>query len=522
MKSIEMHKILLVDDSDGDLLLTEYKFKQICSAEIYKCKTVCEASELLNLQFFDIVMLDFDLKKEKGTDLFEHYTNNKKDTYIVLLTGVGNEQIIIESFKKGIDDYYNKEDLSLFSIERILRSAKQKKENNCKMRFLEDNLLQTQKLESLGVLASGIAHDFNNLLTAMIGNIQIAKLKINSEEDVLNCLTNVEKVLTNATSLTNSMLEFSGKGVFKTEVCDISETIKSITRFLNVVSSRKHAIEYSLTNDCTSNVDKSQIQQVVQNLVKNSVDALKNKVGRIEIKTSIKDLTFEEIDDLNFTEIDSEGKFCCVSVSDNGIGMKLETIQNMFNPFYSTKETGRGLGMASVLGIIKAHRGGIKVKSEINNGTDIDVYFPYEKSDLEDSKQHLKASKEPLNLKILVVDDEDMIRDALQTLFETQNWKTVTAIDGKDGLNKFKSEQFDLIITDKTMPQMDGLSFISKVRKSDFDIPIILISGFSEEDIRSSHDELNINEFVKKPFDLPKLIDTVKDVFVNSNIEERL
>ncbi|BCL63218.1 hypothetical protein DGMP_39110 [Desulfomarina profundi] len=246
-----------------------------------------------------------------------------------------------------------------------------------KKKAFEKQMLQVQKLESLGVLAGGIAHDFNNILTAVIGHCELAQQRLSTESPALENLRQINMAAGRAADLANQMLAYSGKGKFVIEPLDISGIISEMMHILSVSVSKKAILRYDLARDLPSvEADATQLRQIVMNLVINGSDAIGDENGVIAISTGVMECDRSYLQNVQLEADLSPGRYVFFEVADTGCGMTQETMLRIFEPFFSTKFTGRGLGMAAVLGIVRGHGGAIKIYSEVDKGSTFKVLLP--------------------------------------------------------------------------------------------------------------------------------------------------
>ena len=383
-------------------------------------------------------------------------------------------------------------------------------------RRAEEALRQAQKLESLGILAGGIAHDFNNLLTAMLGNLNLAQLKSSPESPALPYLENVEKIVLRASDLTKQMLAYSGKGRFVVMPHDLNKVVREMTHLLNVSISKKVSLQYELAPSLpTFEADAAQIQQVVLNLVTNASEAIGEGEGAIRIVTKEEHLDAGKLAPLMPGQSLEAGSYVVLEVSDTGCGMDQEVLARIFDPFFTTKRSGRGLGLSAMLGILRGHHAGIHIASAPGEGSTFTLYFPAKSGcvPLETSSPQV-ARPGGCKGRVLLVDDEEIVRESTAAMLECLGLEVLQALDGQDAVTRFQGLKgtIDLVLMDLTMPHMDGREAFAQLRLLQADLPVILFSGFSEGD--SLRDSLGdgLAGFLQKPFDLADLKRAVRSV----------
>jgi PAS domain S-box-containing protein len=372
----------------------------------------------------------------------------------------------------------------------------------------EAALLQGQKLESLGVLAGGIAHDFNNLLAALQGFLEMTRLDVEEHSPALAHIDRAERVIQRAADLVRQMLAYSGKASFHVAPMDLSVVVREMGHLLSVSISKKANLRYELAEGLPAMVgDVAQVQQVVMNLVINASDALAPEGGLIKIATRLEWLNAEHLSSTYAGQEMSPGSFLVLEVEDTGHGMDAATIARIFDPFFTTKFAGRGLGLAAMLGIVRAHKGGIKVYSEVGKGTSFKVLFP---ASAERRVQPRVTERERTMVgagKVLVVDDEIDIRASASAMLERLGFEPLAARDGAEGLELVKQYlgSLKLVVLDYTMPVMDGEACFRAIHALDPNLPVLLTSGFGHGERTEALLREGLSDFLQKPYSLPQL-----------------
>lgn len=380
---------------------------------------------------------------------------------------------------------------------------------------LEAKIQQAQKLESLGVLAGGIAHDFNNILTSVLGFADLALLELPPASPAR---FNIEQVITGArraADLTKQMLAYSGKGKFVIQALQMSDVVREMSHLVQVSISKKCALRYQFADDLPAiEADATQLRQIVMNLIVNASEAIGDKSGGIiSVQTGIMHCDRAYLDDSYVQENLPEGAYVFLEVSDNGAGMSEATRRKIFEPFFTTKFTGRGLGLAAVLGIVRGHRGAIKVYSESGRGTIFKVLFPI-------SKQTPAALSDAGNESptwrgrgsILVVDDEESVRTLARAMLERLGFTVLTAGDGREGLEVFRTRADEIqgVLLDVTMPYMDGEETFRELRRLKSDVRVILSSGYNEQSATHRFAGKGLAGFIQKPYRIQELVDVLR------------
>jgi PAS domain S-box-containing protein len=426
------------------------------------------------------------------------------DDAIVAVIGVANKE----------KDYTETDVLQLSLLMDSVWKITTRKRADEELLNLEKQFLHTQKLESLGVLAGGIAHDFNNLLTSIIGNADLALMRINPESPAVDNLRKIELASARAADLAKQMLAYSGKGRFVVEHIDMNRLLEEMLHMVEVSISKKAALRLNLTRPlATIEADATQMHQVVMNLIINASEALGDENGTITITTSCMDCDQSYLGSIWPSENLPAGSYVVLDVADTGCGMEKETLAKIFDPFFTTKFTGRGLGMAAVFGIIKGHKGAIKVYSEPGKGSVFRVLLPTSASRAGTDIDKTHHDEWKGNGTVLLVDDEEMVRSIGSEMLQELGFAVLTANDGQEALDLFKSRNdIDLVILDLTMPRLDGEQAFTGLRKIKPDINVIMSSGYNEQDVTQKFVGRGLAGFVQKPYKLSVLRDALRKI----------
>ncbi len=380
-------------------------------------------------------------------------------------------------------------------------------------RSLEQRIQQAQKLQSLGVLAGGIAHDFNNLLMGVLGNASLALLDLPPEAPARDHLQRVEVAARRAADLTRQLLAYSGKGRFLVSPLDLSRVVEEMNHLLATVISKRATVHLDFERNLPPiEADATQMRQVIMNLITNASDSLGDEDGVIVIRTG---LVHADASYLASTYVDEQlkaGDYVVLEISDTGCGMDAATVERMFDPFFTTKFTGRGLGLAAVLGIVRGHRGAIKVDSEPGQGTSFRVLFPRAGGAVEQSRAEERGTLGRVGSgTILVVDDEETVRSVARLVLERQGFAVVEAVDGVEAVELFRKQgsQIRLVVLDMTMPKMSGEEAFRALRSLDPDVRILLSSGYNEQEAVNHFADRGLSGFIQKPYTSSELTDRV-------------
>ncbi len=387
---------------------------------------------------------------------------------------------------------------------------------------LERQILHSQKLESLGILAGGIAHDFNNILMGILGNADLALQSLSPLSPVREYIDNVVSSTRHAAELSKQMLAYSGKGKFIIDSVDLNELIGEITHLIDIFVSKNIVLKFDLPETLPLiEGDAAQLRQVVMNLATNASEAIGNRSGAITISTGKEYCNREFIDStesaawMGLEDIPKEGMYVYIEVSDTGCGMNEETRKKIFDPFFSTKFTGRGLGMAALIGIVRGHRGSILIKTEISKGSTVRIYFPKsENTEASHRKEVPGLTELTATGTILLVDDEKIVRDVARQMLERSGFSVITAADGVKAVQVFKkhSEEIDCVLLDYTMPHMNGVKCFYKLREIKPGIPVLLSSGFNHQEISQRLPDIEAIGFIQKPYGTNEVVSKINQI----------
>jgi two-component system, cell cycle sensor histidine kinase and response regulator CckA len=369
-----------------------------------------------------------------------------------------------------------------------------------------------QKLESIGVLAGGIAHDFNNLLHVVLGNADIAMSQLPAGAPARGPLEEVVRATLRAADLTRQLLAYSGKGAFVIRHLDLSKEVRDMATLLRMAISRQAVLEWELAKDLPAiRADATQIRQIVMNLITNASDALGDAGGTIRLRTGV--LSPEEFDQDRFAPpphaggagVSGEGPYVFLEVTDTGAGMTPDTLARIFDPFFSTKFTGRGLGLAAVMGIVRAHRGLIRIRTEPDQGTSFRVLFPPGIGRAPHMEEPAAGQRDWQGSgTVLVVDDEEGVREVAERVLQDTGFDTISAADGRQAIEIMEriGGRITGVLLDLSMPRMGGQETLMRLRAQYPDLPVIMMSGYTEQVVAEQiggSDSGNTG-FIQKPF----------------------
>jgi PAS domain S-box-containing protein len=400
-------------------------------------------------------------------------------------------------------------------ITLILRdSSERRRAEDERLKFLSQ-IQQTQKLESLGVLAGGIAHDFNNLLMAVLGHADLALDALPSSSEARDDLAEIRRAAQRATELCKQMLAYSGKGRFVIQPVEMQKVVEEMLHMLRVSISKNAILKLNFSPNLPPvDADASQMRQVVMNLVVNASEAIGERSGVITLSTGAMDCDRGYLSESWLDEQLPEGMYVFIEVADTGAGMDAETRARIFDPFFTTKFTGRGLGLAAVLGIVRGHRGAIKVYSELGRGTTLKVLFPAsQRAEVQERRSAVRGMYEGKGT-VLLVDDDESVRAVGRKMLERIGFTVVTAADGAEAIARFRERADDIIcaIVDLTMPHVDGAETFRELRRMRPGVRVILSSGYNEQDVTQRFVGKGLAGFIQKPYQLSTLVAVLKEV----------
>lgn len=413
--------------------------------------------------------------------------------------------------------------MALAAIHSLQRVFENRQKNEEKRRELESQLQHAQRLESLGVLAGGIAHDFNNLLTPVLIHASILNDVLRDDASKRDRVASIEAAASHAAELCDQMLAFSGRGRLKLEPVDLSTLVERIGRLLDVGISSNVAVESNLAKDLpTIRADSRQIQQIVMNLITNASDATAETGGSLTIRTGDWNATREYLAGSCVDDDLPAGRYVFFEVNDTGCGMDDKTVSRMFDPFFTTKSHGCGLGMAAVLGIVRGHRGAIRVNSQLGEGTTVRVLFPVANGAVvPDADDELDTPLQGSGL-VLVADDDPAVRLAAASVLENTGFSVLLAADGREVLKIVEANGDDLqfILLDLSMPHISGKEVLGRLHLMGCRVPVILSSGFDEDDISDVFGDDSGPQFIHKPYRASELLEKVRKLLNRETVQK--
>ena len=382
---------------------------------------------------------------------------------------------------------------------------------------LKDRIQEGQKLESLGILAGGIAHDFNNILTTILGNASLTRLVLSETSPALDHIGQIEEASRRATDLCRQMLAYAGKGRFVLQRTSLNQLIEDTTQLLQVSISKKALLRFHLDRNLPPIVaDSTQIRQVLMNLVINASDAIGERSGVISITTGMVRADRQYLDRAFQAPDIPIGDYVFMEVSDTGSGMSPEVQARIFEPFFTSKFTGRGLGLAAVSGIVHGHKGALKVYSEPGKGSSFKFLLPIAGREADNITGISRQSQPPLRAEgtILVVDDEETVQAVASRMLESMGFRVLLASDGRHALNVYADHRDAIVgvLMDLTMPRLDGEETFRELRRVDPQVRVLLMSGYNEQDAIARFVGKGLAGFIQKPFSIEDLKASLRSI----------
>jgi len=393
-------------------------------------------------------------------------------------------------------------------------------------RELEASVQRATRLESLGVLAGGVAHDFNNILVGILGNTELALSQLPPDSPARALLHNVATNAVRASDLTRQLLDYAGHRPFDHRgPVDPLRVIRETLELVAPLLPRGAFVEVDLPDQLPAlGCDRGQLQQVVMNLVINAADALESRPGRVRVRASVRHLDRPEAIKLAPSDPPEPGDFVEITVSDDGVGMDESVASRVFEPFFSTKADGRGLGMSAVYGIARASGGSVDVESAPGRGTTVRVLMPTVPGELGTTivdtsrPPSVEADADPpsridaTSVTVLLIDDDDDVRQVCELMLKMSGMRVVSCGSGAAGIEHITENpsRFDVVLLDMSMPEMGGEAVLRALRSIEPDLPAVLMSGFSAVNLHSVLSDLAVQGFVQKPFRPDQVVAAVR------------
>jgi PAS domain S-box-containing protein len=401
-------------------------------------------------------------------------------------------------------------------IAGVGRDISERRRDEREQRHLENKLQQARRLESLGNLACAIANDYNNMLTPVVSNATVLLRDAEPGSALYDRVRLIEAAADRAADLTTQLLAYAGEDRRVMRTIDLGDLIREMQDRLERQLATGAALQLDLCDRPTPvAADAAQARRVIHNLVSNASEALDGRPGTITLRTRWVDVGLDDFRDADLDEARVPGRYVMLEVADTGRGITDEVRTKMFDPFYSTRPSARGLGLATVFGIVRGHRGAIKVRSRPGRGTSMRLLFPIletpatavDRSPAVTAEYHGSG-------KVLVVDDEELIREVSEWILEESGFQVLTAADGIEALELFRRDSalIRVVLLDNHMPKMDGEAVLRELHRLEPQARVILMSGYPEKEVTRNMADLGLSGFLKKPFRPDDLMGKVRQV----------
>jgi len=516
---VEKKKLLIVDDIPENLTIL-YKTLHD-DYDIIGANNGPEALVLAQSAEPDLILLDIMMPGMNGFEVCRILKEQEtlREIPVIFVTALDEEAEEVKGFSLGAVDYITKPFKPAILKRRVKTHLDIRQAEKDKWTF-EQQLQHTQKLESLGVLSGGIAHDFNNILAIIMGYCSLIKMDYETTE---NNIAEIEKAVERAAGLCRQMLAYAGHAPLSATQVNMWMLVDEMVNMLKATLPQNAVIKPELsTNIPQLSADANQVRQIVMNLIINASEAIGKEQGVIRVSLTKSTLLAGHSEKDYTGKAVPSGKYLCFEVTDNGCGMDEETKWRIFEPFYTTKFTGRGLGMSAVLGIINSHNGALQLFSQLGRGTTFKVFLPVQIMDTmgDEDQIHTPSVLWQGTGTILLVEDEDQIRNISKILLQKFGFTVLEAVNGKEALDLYQKNVADitLILTDMGMPVMDGYALLSALQQVNNKRPIIISSGFGDADVASRTVRDNIAGIISKPYNPSQLRDVLKNALEGTQL----
>ena len=500
--------VLIVEDSDSDAqLIVRLLNKGGYETTMEVVETAAQMRAALERGGWDIIISDYSMPQFDGRAALMLLKESGLDIPFIAVSGAMGEETAVAMMKAGAQDYLMKDKLARLvpAIERELRDADPRR----KRKRAEEELQKLQKLQSVGTLAGGIAHDFNNILMLLFGNISLAKDELSEEHPGYKFLDDAENSINRAVRLTKRLLTFARGGDPVKESVNLGALVEEAVR-LDLSGGNVRLVCQQVGDLWMAEVDKGQIQQVISNLTVNARQAMPDG-GRLYVTIENADVAEAAIPGL------PQGKYVKIAMRDEGTGIDQKHIDRIFDPYFTTKKSGVGLGLATAYSIINKHGGHIGVASEVGKGTTFTLHLPASNSPRRAETKQVATECLPPDrpAKILVMDDEEEIRTLVATMLARCGFSVAAAPDGQTAVEMYKKamearEPFDVVIMDLAIPDgMGGKEAIKELLAIDHQVSAIISSGYANDPVMANYAEYGFKGIAPKPYTIGKLREVV-------------
>ena len=520
--------ILIVDD---DLAMAR-SVQSVLTTQGYRVQTVhnaLTALESIQAGKFDLVLLDVMMPKMTGFQVLDALDRVSLDTYFIIMTGDTTMESAVEAIRRGASDYLKKPfepNELLIRVENIFKQKQLKAEHHRiegQKKQLEMELYQSQKMEAIGTLAGGIAHDFNNILSIILGNSELALDSLDDHSPIRQNLEQIFEAGSRAKEITYQLLSFCRKGDSKRLPINLNSIVEKSLKLMRASLPSNIEIHHDLQDEeHTVLGDATQIHQILINLCTNASHAMEGECGRIDVR--LESVCIPSSRPTQYSGL-APGTYIKLVVSDTGHGIDPQIMDQIFDPYFTTKDVGKGTGMglSLVQGIVKNHGGEITVESELGQFTRVTIMLPIIDEAENDTDVSVSEELATGNERILLVDDEVMIVDVMTQFLSQLGYRTTSMTDSPAALEKFRNQpdQYDLVITDMTMPKLTGIQLTRAMREIRTDIAVIICTGFSDQISIERSKELGIQAFIMKPVVMGEMAKTIRNVLDGQTVDRR-
>jgi signal transduction histidine kinase len=506
-------RLLLIEDNPADArLIREILAEAVANFSLCIAERLDQGLGFLTEQAFDLILLDLNLPDSSGLETLRKTCSKAPSIPVIILTGLADEQLSLDAIREGASDYLVKGDVSASLIVRSIRYAMERNQAEEERKRLEAQLLQSQKMEAVGQLASGIAHDFNNIINSIMGYSTLILMHMEEDDRSFGYFNEIVAASERAAHLTKSLLAFGRKQAIDVKPLSLNDTLSPMAKILSRFLGEDLQLQLKLSEQVPAVLaDAGQLDQVLMNLASNARDAMPDG-GLLSISTAL-----VKIDD-EFRRLHGfgkTGKYALISVEDTGIGMDEQTRQRIFEPFFTTKEPGKGtgLGLSMVYGIVKQHKGYINVYSEPDKGTVFNIYLPAINIKAEAA---LTPEYMPLlggSETILMVEDDINLRKVLRLMLEKFGYTVLEASDGIEAIETFREHRdiISLVLMDLIMPGKNGNKAWTEMHAISPAASVLFTSGYTGESVKKFLLDESW-EFISKPVSPRDLLHKIRGI----------
>ncbi|MBN2103914.1 response regulator [bacterium] len=516
-------KVHLIEDNLQDVRMIQKMLVSMDASEFsgeffefHHTENLADSIKAIEKNSIDVILLDLSLPDSQGLDTFRNAYTKCPQIPIIVLSGLDDQTVAIQAVRDGAQDYLVKGHVDSNLLVRSMQYAIERKHVQLEKEKIQEQLLQSQKMEAIGRLAGGIAHDFNNLMTAVQGFTDVITTKVNSNDVIFLPLKQIRLAASSAINMTRQMLMFSRNHPISFETLDLNKTITDHLIMLQRIIGEDIEVVTHLSPDLSMvRGDRCTLEQVLLNLAVNARDAMPSGGELIIYTENILVSDHEAKNHVN----GKAGKFVKMTVMDNGVGIDKETLDHLFEPFYTTKSIGKGsgLGLSVVYGIVRQHEGWVTVHSEAGKGTAFAVYIP---AVSQKCKDHSADSIESLSLdalqgegnRVLIVEDAEGVREFAAMALRENGYQVFIATNVTEAIQLFNLEKgdFDLVITDVVLPDRSGLDLIQYFQNKNPSIRVLLSSGYTDQKLQWSLIQEKGYRFLQKPYSLSEFLNMVR------------